>query len=179
MLIPIGHDQTTVRRMPWVTFSIIGLCLAVFIYTLIAPGDEEAVLEAEIRAVEYFIAHPYLEIDPQLKGFRYYSLRQSLGDDPAAPPGAGEVRTEQETLDGLATEYFSARNRLPFWRWGLVPADMKAVNLVTHTFIHVGFLQHGSLRDPRRAGLLAPTLLGSRDSELPERRGSSRPARAG
>lgn len=140
MLIPIGHDQTTVRRMPWVTFSIIGLCLAVFIYTLIAPGDEEAVLEAEIRAVEYFIAHPYLEIDPQLKGFRYYSLRQSLGDNPAAPPGAGEVRAEQETLDGLTTEYFSARNRLPFWRWGLVPADTKAVNFVTHTFIHVGFL---------------------------------------
>jgi len=140
MLLPIGHDQATVRRMPWVSFSIIGLCLITFVYTLVAPGDEETVVEVEVRAVEYFIAHPYLEMDPQLKGFRYYSMRQSFEDEPALPPGTGQMRAEQETLDGLTTEYFSARNRLPFWRWGLVPADMKAVNLVTHTFIHVGFL---------------------------------------
>jgi len=140
MLIPIGHDQTTVRRMPWVTFSIIGLCLAMFIYTLIAPGDEEAVVEAEVLAVAYFISHPYLEMDPQLKGFRFYSMRQSLEDDSTPQPKAGQFRAEQETLDGLTGEYFAARNRLPFWRWGLVPADMKAVNLITHIFIHVGFL---------------------------------------
>jgi membrane associated rhomboid family serine protease len=140
MLIPIGHDQATVRRMPWVTFSIIGLCLVIFIYTLVAPGDEEAVVAAEVRAVEYYIAHPYLEIDPQLKGFRYYSMRQVWEDDPAPPPGAGQARAEQATLDGLAEAYFEARDRLPYWRWGLVPAEMKATNLITHTFIHVGFL---------------------------------------
>ncbi len=140
MLIPIGHDQATVRRMPWVTFSIIGLCLVMFIYTLVAPGDEEAVVEAEVRAVEYFIEHPYLELDPQLKGFRYYSMRQVSDDDPAPPPRAGQVRAEQATLDGLTAAYFEARDRLPFWRWGLVPADMKAANLITHIFIHVGFL---------------------------------------
>ncbi len=140
MLLPIGHDQATVRRMPWVTFSIIGLCLVAYVSTLIAPGDEEAVVEAEVRAVEYFIAHPYLEIDPQLKGFRYYSMRQSFEDDPVPPSGSGLIRAEQERLDELTVEYFSARNRLPFWRWGLVPAEIKAVNLVTHTFVHVGLL---------------------------------------
>jgi len=140
MLIPIGHDQATVRRMPWVTFGIIGLCVIAFVYTLIAPGDEQAVVEAEVRAVAYFIDHSYLEMDPQLKGFRYYSMRQSLEDDSTPQPKAGQLRAEQETLDGLTEQYFGARNRLPFWRWGLVPADMKAVNLITHTFIHVGFL---------------------------------------
>ena len=140
MLIPIGHDQATVRRMPWVTFGIIGLCLIAFVYTLIAPGDEDAVIEAEVRAVAYFIDHSYLEMDPQLKGFRYYSMRQAPEDDAAPLPGAGEVRAEQEILDGLTAAYFEVRNRLPFWRWGLVPADLKAANLVTHTFIHVGFL---------------------------------------
>lgn len=140
MLIPIGHDQATVRRMPWVSFGIIGLCLVMFVFTLIAPGDKGVVVEAEVRAVEYFIDHPYLELDPQLKGFRYYSMRQAPEDDAAPPPGAGEVRAEQEVLDGLTTVYFEARNRLPFWRWGLVPADMKAFNLVTHLFIHAGFM---------------------------------------
>jgi len=140
MLIPIGSDQTTVRRMPWVTFGIIGLCLVMFIFTLVAPGDEGAVVEAEVRAVGYFIEHPYLELDPQLKGFTYYSMRQAPEDDPAPPPRAAEVRAEQATLDGLTAAYFEARDRSPFWRWGLVPADMKAVNLVTHLFIHVGFM---------------------------------------
>ena len=49
MLLPIGSDQTTVRRMPWVSFGIIALCLLVFVATLIAPGDPEAMLEAEVQ----------------------------------------------------------------------------------------------------------------------------------
>ena len=81
MLLPIGHDQTTVRRMPWVSFGIIALCVLAFIYTLVAPGDEAAVAEAELFAVEYFVDHPYLELDPQLKGYVYYSLRQTRSDD--------------------------------------------------------------------------------------------------
>ena len=140
MLIPIGSDQVTVRRMPWVTFGIIGLCLVAFTYTLIAPGDETAVVEAEVRAVDYFLEHPYLEIDPQLKGFRYYSMRQTRSDDPIPPSDAGRVRAEQDELDGLAAAYFATRNELPFWRWGLVPAEMKPTALITHTFIHVGIL---------------------------------------
>jgi len=140
MLIPIGSDQSTVRRMPWVTFGIIGLCLVAFLYTIIAPGDETAVVEAEVRAVVYFVDHPYLELDSQLKGFVYYSLRQSRVDDPVPPSSADQVAMEQDELDGLVTAYFAARNELPFWRWGLVPAEMKPAALITHAFIHAGIL---------------------------------------
>ena len=140
MLIPIGSDQATVRRMPWVTFGIIGLCLLAFLYTLIAPGDETAVVEAEVRAVAYFVDHPYLELDSQLKGFVYYSLRQSRDGDPTPPSDAGRLRAEQDELDSLVAVYFATRNELPFWRWGLVPAEMRPTALITHAFIHVGFL---------------------------------------
>ena len=140
MLFPIGHDQATVRRMPWVTFGIIGLCLLAFLYTIIAPGDETEVVEAEVRAVEYFVDHPYLEFDSQLKGFVYYSLRQTRDDDPIPPSDAGRVRAEQEELDGFAAAFFVARNRMPTWRWGLVPAEVKPTALITHTFIHAGIL---------------------------------------
>jgi membrane associated rhomboid family serine protease len=140
MLLPIGSDQTTVRRMPWVSLTIIALCLLAFIVTLIAPGDEAAIVEAEIRAVEYAVEHPYLELDDQLKGYRYHSMRQRTGDDPP-PPASGEtLRAEQAELDGLVAGYFAARNELPFWRWGLVPADIKPAALVTHQFIHAGIL---------------------------------------
>ena len=140
MLFPIGHDQTTVRRMPWVSFGIIALCVLAFIYTLIAPGDEAAVAEAELFAVAFFLDHPYLELDPQLKGYVYYSLRQTRNEDPIPPSDADQVAIEQGELDGRVAAYFAARNELPFWRWGLVPAEMKPTALITHTFIHVGIL---------------------------------------
>lgn len=140
MLLPIGHDQTTVKRMPWVTFGIIALCVVAYLYTLVAPGDETAVVAAEVRAVEYYVDHPYLDLDPQLKGYVYYSLRQMRDGEPLPPDDPELLRTEQSELDGLIVGFFEARNRLPFWRWGLVPAEMRASALITHTFIHAGFL---------------------------------------
>jgi membrane associated rhomboid family serine protease len=140
MLLPIGSDQTTVRRMPWVSFSIIALCVVVFILILIAPGDQGAIVEAELRAVMYYVERPYLELDPGLKGYLYYSLRQIGDDDPVPPPDPARLLVEQRELDRLVDGYFAARDSLPFWRWGLVPADMEIGDLVTHTFIHAGLL---------------------------------------
>jgi hypothetical protein len=31
ILLPIGHEETGVRRLPWVTFAIMGICLLAFI----------------------------------------------------------------------------------------------------------------------------------------------------
>jgi len=140
MLLPIGHDQTTVRRMPWVSIAIIGLCVLVYVATLIAPGDDRAVVEAELLAVTYYFDHPYLELDPQLKGYLYYSLYRAGRGEPA-PPGNPEVlRAEQAELDALTDGFVAARDELPFWRWGAVPADLTPANLVTYTFVHAGLI---------------------------------------
>jgi membrane associated rhomboid family serine protease len=40
MIIPIGHEETTVRRLPWVTFGIMAVCTAVLILTEL-HGDVE------------------------------------------------------------------------------------------------------------------------------------------
>ena len=140
MLLPIGSDQTTVRRMPWVSFGIIAVCLLMFIVTLLSPGDPEAMLEAEVRAVQYFLEHPYLEIAPQLKGYVYYSLRQQVETDPDPPTDGDLLRGQQAELDERVAAYFAARDMQPFWRWGLVPADFKATALITHQFVHAGLL---------------------------------------
>jgi membrane associated rhomboid family serine protease len=139
MLIPIGTDQDTVRRMPWVTIVILGLCLLAFIYTVALPGDEQAIVDAETRAVEYYLDHPYLELDPQLKGFVYYTLLQR-SDEIERPDDEAQIAAEQRELDRLTDAYYDTRNSMPYWRWGVVPADVKAPALVTHTFIHAGIL---------------------------------------
>jgi membrane associated rhomboid family serine protease len=140
MLLPIGHEETTVRRMPWVTLTIIGLCVAVFILTLLAPSGEERIAAAEVRALEYFLDHPYLELDQQLKGYSYYALKQMDRQVHAEPDDFATLRSEQAELDALVDTYYETRSQTPIFRWGLVPTDQRAVSWFTHMLMHVGLL---------------------------------------
>ncbi len=123
MLLPIGHEETTVRRMP-VTLTIIGSCLVVFILTAMAPSGEDRVAFAEQIAIEYFLDHPYLELDEQHKGYTYYSLRQQRNDRQILRPGdLEELQNEQRELDALVEAFHATRDGTPYFRWGLVPTD--------------------------------------------------------
>ena len=31
ILIPVGHEQSALKRRPWVTFGLMGLCLILFL----------------------------------------------------------------------------------------------------------------------------------------------------
>ncbi len=31
IILPIGHEESSVRRLPWVTLGLMGLCLAVLL----------------------------------------------------------------------------------------------------------------------------------------------------
>ena len=141
MLLPIGHEETTVRRMPWVTLTIIGACLVAFILTAIAPSGEDRVAFREQVVVEYFLDHPYLELDQRLKGYTYYSLRQHRDRrEIPPPPELEELHLEQLELDALVEAFDEARNGTPYFRWGLVPTDQRAVAWFTHMLMHVGLL---------------------------------------
>lgn len=140
MLLPVGHEETTVRRVPWVTFSIIGLCVVVYILTAGAPSNVESIEAAERRAVEYFLDHPYLELDPELKGYLYYSLRQRGGPEIVSPEDPGEQLGEQRELDVLVAAFYDARNSIPYYRWGLVPTQQRPTAWLTHMLMHAGFL---------------------------------------
>jgi membrane associated rhomboid family serine protease len=140
MLLPIGHEETTVRRMPWVTLTIIGLCLVAFVLTLIAPSGEQRVAAAQLLALEYFFAHPYLELDPQLKDYNYYALKQLEAAESSPPEDFEQQLIEQRELDALVEAFFAARDDTPYFRWGLVPTDQRAVTWFTHMLMHVGLL---------------------------------------
>jgi len=139
MLFPIGHEETTVRRMPWVTLTIIGTCIVAFILTAIAPSGEERVAFAEREAVEYFLDHPYLELDQQLKGHTYYSLRHQRDRQDIFPPDdLDELQLQQRELDALVEALYAARDSTPYFRWGLVPTQQRPVAWFTHMLMHVG-----------------------------------------
>jgi membrane associated rhomboid family serine protease len=138
MLLPIGHEETTVERMPWVTLTIIGLCVVAFVLTVIAPAGEGRVANRERRAVEFYLDHPYLELEPRLKGYTYYSLRRPGGVDVSPPDDLGRLQRDQRELDALVAAYFAARDSTPYFRWGLVPTEQSPITWLTHMLMHAG-----------------------------------------
>src|SRR5437588_1197473 len=61
MIFPIGNDNDTVWRTPWVTFVIIGLNVLFFIVTYpIAERQESKFIDKAIEARDYVKAHPRL-----------------------------------------------------------------------------------------------------------------------
>ena len=141
MLLPIGHEETSLRRMPWVTLTIIGACLVTFILTAFAPSVDERVAFSEREVVEYFLDHPYLQLDERFKGYTYYSLKQQRDRQTISPPDdLEELQLEQFELDGLVEAFYEVRGRTPYFRWGLVPTQQRPIAWFTHMLMHVGLL---------------------------------------
>jgi membrane associated rhomboid family serine protease len=149
ILLPIGQQDSSVRRLPWVTFTLIGLCVAAFVGTLaLGPDASGEAGRAFEKAINYYFAHPYLELDPELEAFisdrggaQSLELMQQLGADLAQEPDSAlERQHQQEELDRLTAAVFAAIDALPHYRWGLIPSDMDPVGLLTHMFMHGGLM---------------------------------------
>jgi membrane associated rhomboid family serine protease len=102
VLIPIGHDETEVRRLPWVTFSLMSLCLLVLFATGTTSCDGslpewQAEVELEMERVAAIEAETGEEVEPELP------------------------------LN-------------PYQRWGLNPSSIRGSRLITHQFMHGGWL---------------------------------------
>jgi hypothetical protein len=142
MLIPLGHEKTAVRRLPWVTFVVMALCLIIFLFT--HPGEQsrmEGAFEDLGEAFEYFGEHPYLVMDPRLEEF----LNQEFGSDgtisllemmrqagPKPPTDQEVLQREQETFNGLVDVFTSTVEDSPLRILGVVPANIRVPAFITY-----------------------------------------------
>ena len=153
ILLPLGHEQDGVRRLPWISFGVMILCALAFFATgrqaLFAEDDVE-LSEDVLRAIEYYLEHPYLELDAR---FEQEFLPEADQDEEfvamieayrgmGGPPPTSEavLETEQEVLDGLTAGALESFEDHSLMRWGLVPNDISIVALFTHMFLHAGWL---------------------------------------
>ena len=64
MILPIGHEGSGVRRLPWVTFAIILINVIVFLFTNGADKEiQKDLKDAAVKVVTYYLEHPYLKLE--------------------------------------------------------------------------------------------------------------------
>ena len=148
ILLPIGHEQEGTRRWPWVTLGILGLCVLAFLLTGFGGSRTEwDTLESHGRAIDYWLERPYLRLDPDIEramhGVATREMRESFQEalrTHAEKPDAETLKVEQRELDRLCEIAKTGSTSHPFYRWGLVPSRMGPVTLITHMFLHAGWL---------------------------------------
>ncbi|OYW07232.1 MAG: hypothetical protein B7X11_00180, partial [Acidobacteria bacterium 37-65-4] len=149
MFIPIGLDQTSVRRLPWVSIGIIAANLAVFLaMTVSVQNVGEAAGRRSRELMQYWSRHPYLTLpksvtpglsDADREHLRLVAEAMSSASGRQAPT-ADERAKEQDQLEGLVARYRETLGRHPFMSWGLIPSDPKPLAFLTCMFVHAGWL---------------------------------------
>lgn len=147
MIIPVGHESTTVRRLPWVTFVIIAICFVVHIFISRSIDDHLKEVETHGRELlEYYFQHPYLNFDSDIQkmmfGEQTEVFERQLDMYRRIPRQESLIsqEEEQEELSRLSQNFREALQDVPYRKWGYIPAEQSLLGLLAYMFIHGGFL---------------------------------------
>jgi membrane associated rhomboid family serine protease len=142
ILLPIGRDDAVIRRHAWVSYSIIGLNIFVWLAMAVyeTAGGSAHANEQWVKTMRFFIAHPYLHVPPSIDLLVPPSLKVRVAATATPPAASVDVQGEQATFDGMAEDLERAYKALPSIRFGYTPAEGGVVRIFTTMFIHLGFL---------------------------------------
>ena len=134
MLIPIGHEDQQVRRLPWMTILLVAANVLVFLFTnQIAQQQASETRQRVQEIVRYAAERPYLRVSDE--------LRRVV---PPAPPRADlspeTVAREQARLDEMMAELRSGTKGNFYRTYGYVPAEPRLLTLFTSMFLHGGWM---------------------------------------
>ena len=104
LVIPIGLEESTVRRTPWVTWVLMGTCCALYLLLQVAPigTSEEEVNQRYGEALHYLAERPYLSVPSSLKailgpeGERRLTERNNPSQEPERDPETEPARDEKD-----------------------------------------------------------------------------------
>jgi membrane associated rhomboid family serine protease len=148
LIIPIGHEHDTVRRLPWITFTLMAICVIaqIFITSDVNKKTDELMEVAE-EFFTYYLEHPYLELSPETRemifGEDVDENAQQLFDmyRQGLPRSSPYLREEEQAhLDELAQRFMTLSQDFPYRKWGYIPTEKSTSGLVTYMFVHGGLL---------------------------------------
>jgi len=116
-LIPIGHDELTLRSLPFATIGLMVVCIVAFCLTFGAMTEDGARAQVQTETVSR----------PETDGFSLDETGEVIEGKPVPKSEATSAREPSRT-DTIAR------------RFGYVP-DSPGVGIVTHIFLHAGVVQ--------------------------------------
>jgi membrane associated rhomboid family serine protease len=144
ILLPIGRDESEIRRHAWISYAIVALNILAFVAVETATRSAKMVqLETEWNeALQYIARKPYLKLPPAMAEVLRDDVKVFLAErsQQAKAPAFWVVRSEQKQLNEMADEAVGAYRSLPHVRFGYIPSRGGILPLVTSMFIHAGFL---------------------------------------
>src|SRR5512140_3844437 len=127
LVLPYGVEKNEVRRTPWVTWAIIGVCTLVHIgVAVLEPGAEREARQQIVRSLRYLGEHPYLSAPPGLVEMLPDETKAALEQATSEWEARGEevdpeaAAQEQTQLNQMADEGLAALERTPVIRLGFV-----------------------------------------------------------
>jgi membrane associated rhomboid family serine protease len=143
--LPLGPEDRVVRRQPWVTWTIVGLCVAVFqLQLLVEPGPawRREVERARDEAVTYAVSHPDLQVPPVLATYAGSEVARGREAARPVPSPTDWVRRarEQAELEEKSRALFALLRQKGEFRWADVPALSTWWTRLTSDFVHGGYL---------------------------------------
>ena len=145
MIFPIGHESNIIRRKPWISFFLIGICFVIHIFT--HNSLEEWEPEFRDRVVElgdYYVTHPYLKLSPEIEQILFKSelikeeIQESLKKLGKKKAGGYISGVEQTQLERLERNLKRTIDKSPLKKWGVTPSDLSFLMLFTYMFLHTG-----------------------------------------
>lgn len=148
LIIPIGHEDNSVRRLPWVTFTLMAVCVAVHI--LVTVQTSAIAKQIQTKFVEFAvlcIQHPSLEPDHdamvrllgERTATRFSQELESLREQMSLTGATEATEEDQARFDALALDLAHLKESLPSQRLGYVPAEGNFLGLLTSMFVHSGW----------------------------------------
>src|SRR5205085_11714738 len=155
--VPVGNENSVVRRVPLVTFGIMLLCVLTFYVMLPSSGAAQVELVKEAEQLEAFIkANAGLLTDEkvrqQLQEIGYLSedvaeeIKKHLSDNPSLKGEydlwlqSSDAAQMREQFEKQLAAYHSASEARPEYRYGLSPnGKWQLYQLITCAFMHGGY----------------------------------------
>lgn len=145
LLIPVGQENSEVRRNPWVSYSIIAANLVVFLFLFAASQRSNVPERFRVKArevAEYLGRNPYLTIPPELAPLVTEEGLALFAEARASAPRPIDwvVRRQQQKLNTLTAELFVISRESPILRHGFVPREPDPFAILTSMFVHGGWV---------------------------------------
>ena len=147
LVVPLGLEGRGMRRIPLVTLCLILVNALAFVVTWALGSSRTSNAEVLGNLIEQALTErPYVVVGVRLARALDEQTLAAAADARSTWEASGaslspeEREHEQKHFDALADDYLAALDRLPWRRFGFVPARRDLVSLLTSMFMHAGWI---------------------------------------